>query len=171
MGSHAGKEDETCAKAHDFQEISMFIDEKQLEKHMCRKCLHLIVSISEGFHDLSSFSTSTKSENIRKDKIEFENDPGPIPMCCNANGSKRESSYSSTSCKYIKKSEKKRRIGSPEKEKCVGGIRREGENTDSFKKVFLSEGRSEHACARCNAGSLTELISVKFTKLRVLRTE
>jgi len=72
---------------------------------------------------------------------------------------------------YIKKSEKKRRIGSPEKEKCVGGIRREGENTDSFKKVFLSEGRSEHACARCNAGSLTELISVKFTKLRVLRTE
>ena len=48
-------------------------------------------------------------------------------------------------CKYIKKSEKKRRIGSPEKEKCVGGIRREGENTDSFKKVFLSEGRSEHA--------------------------
>lgn len=76
MGSHAGKEDETCAKAHDFQEISMFIDEKQLEKHMCRKCLHLIVSISEGFHDLSSFSTSTKSENIRKDKIEIENDPG-----------------------------------------------------------------------------------------------
>jgi hypothetical protein len=41
-----------------------------------------------------------------------------------------------------------------------------------LKKVFLSEGRSEHACARCkNAGSLTELISVKFTKLRVLRTE